>query len=153
MLCLDSPAPKRALIPQVLCCIALLPCPHNSTGPCTNQRWFSASCQCFTPKLSLTFWRAFIFLVFYLFIHERQREAEIQAEGEAGSMQGARRGTQSPFSRFTPWAEGGAKLLSHPRLPSGELLKDVCCVLAAASYLTDMYLNIINFCLEDLTLR
>ena len=32
---------------------------------------------------------------FYLFIHERhkEREADTQAEGEAGSMQGARRGT------------------------------------------------------------
>ena len=40
------------------------------------------------------------------------REAETQAEGEAGSMQGARRGTQSWF--FRPWAEGGAKPLSHP---------------------------------------
>ena len=32
---------------------------------------------------------------FYLFTHERhtQREAEIEAEGEAGSMQGARCGT------------------------------------------------------------
>ena len=43
----------------------------------------------------------FIFLRFYLFIHERQRErdrerereVETQAEGEAGSMQGARHGT------------------------------------------------------------
>ena len=35
----------------------------------------------------------FFFLRFYLFIHERQREAETQAEGEAGSMQGAQRGT------------------------------------------------------------
>ena len=35
------------------------------------------------------------FLRFYLFIHERhtQREAETQAEGEAGSMQGALHGT------------------------------------------------------------
>ena len=32
----------------------------------------------------------FFFLRFYLFIHERQRVAETQAEGEAGSMQGAR---------------------------------------------------------------
>ena len=40
--------------------------------------------------------KGFIFLRFYLFIHERQRErereAETQAEGEAGSMQGARPG-------------------------------------------------------------
>ncbi|CAK7306224.1 hypothetical protein VULLAG_LOCUS12398 [Vulpes lagopus] len=34
---------------------------------------------------------------------ERGRD---QAEGEAGSMQGARRGTQSRASRVTPWAEG-----------------------------------------------
>ena len=61
------------------------------------------------------------FLRFYLFIHERQRErereAEIQAEGEAGSMQGAQRGTRSWDSRITPWAEGGAKPLSHLGCP------------------------------------
>ena len=51
----------------------------------------------------------------FLFIHERhtQREAETQAEGEAGSMQGARCGTWSWVSRIMPWAEGGAKPLSH----------------------------------------
>ena len=32
------------------------------------------------------------FLRFFKFIHERLREAETQAEGEAGSMQGARHG-------------------------------------------------------------
>ena len=37
---------------------------------------------------------------------EREREAETQAEGEAGSMQGARCGTQSRDSRITPWAKG-----------------------------------------------
>ena len=46
---------------------------------------------------------------------ERQRErvAETQAEGEAGSMQGAQRGTRSQVSRITPQAEGGTKPLSH----------------------------------------
>ena len=44
---------------------------------------------------------------------EREREAETQAEGEAGYMQGARRGTRSRDSRITPWAEGGTKQLSH----------------------------------------
>ena len=36
-----------------------------------------------------------LFLRFYLIIHERhrEREAETKAEGEAGSMQGAQRGT------------------------------------------------------------
>ena len=36
----------------------------------------------------------------------REREAETQAEGEAGSMQGARHGTQSRDSRIMPWTEG-----------------------------------------------
>ena len=44
---------------------------------------------------------------------ERETETETQAEGEAGSMQGARRGTQSQVSRIVPWAEGGANPLSH----------------------------------------
>ena len=48
---------------------------------------------------------------------ERERGAETQAEGEAGSMQGAQRGTGSQVSRIRPWAEGGAKLLSHPGRP------------------------------------
>ena len=48
---------------------------------------------------------------------EREGEAETQAEGEAGSMQGARRGTQSQVSRIRPWAEGGAKPLSHLGCP------------------------------------
>ena len=48
---------------------------------------------------------------------EREREAETQAEGKAGSMQGARHGTQSWVSRIMPWAEGGAKLLSHLGCP------------------------------------
>ena len=34
----------------------------------------------------------------YLFMRDTEREAEIQAEGEAGSLRGARRGTQSQDS-------------------------------------------------------
>ena len=52
---------------------------------------------------------------------QREREAESQAEGEAGSMQGAWRGTLSLDSGITPWAEGGAQPLSHPK----SLLDDV----------------------------
>ena len=48
---------------------------------------------------------------------ERERGAETQAEGEARSMQRARRGTRSYVSRITPWAEGDAKPLSHPGCP------------------------------------
>ena len=58
---------------------------------------------------------------------EREREAETQAEGEAGSMQGADAeldpGSASRVSRITPWAEGGAKLLSHPGCPYLDFLK------------------------------
>ena len=53
----------------------------------------------------------------YLFLRDTQREAKTQAEGEAGSMQGARHGTPSQVSRIMPWAEGGAKPPSHPGLP------------------------------------
>ena len=41
----------------------------------------------------------------------RHTEAETQAEGEAGSMQVARRGTLSRVSRIRPRAAGGAKPL------------------------------------------
>ena len=49
----------------------------------------------------------------------RERDAEIQAEGEAGSMQGARHGTRSWDSRIRPWAKGDAKPLSHQGCPYG----------------------------------
>ena len=48
------------------------------------------------------------------------REAETQTEGEAGPMQGARRGTQSRVSRIMPQASGGAKPLSHQGCPNYE---------------------------------
>ena len=47
-------------------------------------------------------------------MRDTEREAEMQPEGKAGSMQGARCGTRS---RIMPWAEGGAKLLRHPGCP------------------------------------
>ena len=53
---------------------------------------------------------------------EREREAETQAEGEAGSMQGAQRGTGSWVSRVRPRAEGSTKPLSHPGCPNQVLL-------------------------------
>ena len=70
--------------------------------------------------MSLFFFKMFI----YLCIHERHRErGRDPAEGEAGSMQGAGRGTRSQDSRITPWAEGGAKPLSHPGCPTKLFLK------------------------------
>ena len=53
---------------------------------------------------------------------DRAREAETQAEGEAGSMPEAPCGTQSRVSRVTPWAEGSAKPMSHPGCPAGSLM-------------------------------
>ena len=53
---------------------------------------------------------------------QREREAETQAEGEAGSMQGARHGTQSWVPRIMPWVEGGVKPLSHWGCPLDGIL-------------------------------
>ena len=53
-----------------------------------------------------------------------EREAETQAEGEAGSMLGARHRTRSWVSRVTSWAEGGTKLLSHPGCPKIQILEE-----------------------------
>ena len=65
-----------------------------------------------------------LYFLFYLFIHEKQREREREreAEGEAGSMQGAQRVTLYRVSRIMPWAEGGAKPLSHPGCPLSALI-------------------------------
>ena len=50
-------------------------------------------------------------------MRDTEREAETQAEGEAGSMQGARCGTWSRVSGIMPWAEGYTKPLSHQGCP------------------------------------
>ena len=47
----------------------------------------------------------------------RDTEAETQAEGETGSMQGVRRGTPSRVSRIMPWAEGRRQTAEPPRDP------------------------------------
>ena len=52
-----------------------------------------------------------------MLLRDTEREAETQAEGTAGSMQGARRRTRSEVSRIMPWAEGSAKQLSHLGCP------------------------------------
>ena len=51
---------------------------------------------------------------------EREKEkwgAETQAEGEAGSMQGARLGTRSWVFRITPGAKGRRQTTAPPRDP------------------------------------
>ena len=54
---------------------------------------------------------------------EREREAETQAEGEAGSTQGARGGTRFWVSRVTPWAEGRRSTTEQPGCPDGGILE------------------------------
>ena len=55
---------------------------------------------------------------------ERERErGKTQAEGEAGPMQGAPRGTQSRVSRIMPQAEGRRQIAAPPRDPKILLIK------------------------------
>ena len=72
---------------------------------------------------------------FYLFIHERHREAETQAEGEAGPMQGARCGTWSWDSRITPWAKGRHQTTQPPRVP-------IFCFLKRKIVLPSLFFNL-----------
>ena len=51
-------------------------------------------------------------------MRDTQREAETQAEGEAGSLQGAPCGTRSQVSRIAPWAKGRRETAAPPRDPS-----------------------------------
>ena len=48
---------------------------------------------------------------------ERERGAETQAEGEAGSTKGAQSGTRSQDPRITSWAEGRRSTAEPPRHP------------------------------------
>ena len=50
-------------------------------------------------------------------MRHREREAETQAEGEEGSMQGARHGTRSQDSRIAPLAKGRGQTTEPPRDP------------------------------------
>ena len=50
-------------------------------------------------------------------MEDTEKEAETQAEEEAGSMRGAQHRTRSWVSRIRPWAEGSTELLSHPGCP------------------------------------
>ena len=91
--------------------------------------------QMFTFKISQFFFKDFI----YLFMRDR----EIQAEGEAGSMQGACRGTRSQLFRIRPWAAGSAKPLSHLGCPklSRFLKVDIKCTTNRKKKLTNIIKN------------
>ena len=57
-----------------------------------------------------------------LFMRDTGREAETQAEGEAGSLWGARCGTRSQEPRITPWAKGRRSTTELPRFPLSYIL-------------------------------
>ena len=50
-------------------------------------------------------------------MRDTEGEAETQAERKAGSLWGARWGTQSQDPGVTPWAEGKPQPLSHLGVP------------------------------------
>ena len=52
------------------------------------------------------------------------REAETQAEGEAGSMPGAPRGTRSWDPRIMPWAIGRRETTEPPGIPKMDRFND-----------------------------
>ena len=58
---------------------------------------------------------------FYLLIHDREREAETQAEGEAGSILGARCRTRSWDWRIAPWTKGRRLTAEPPRDPNSSV--------------------------------
>ena len=67
----------------------------------------------------------FFFKIFNFFIHERQREAETQAEGEAGSLWGARCGLDPGIPGSWPEPKTDARPLSHPGVPVLGILQEV----------------------------
>ena len=55
-------------------------------------------------------------------MRDTERDAETQAEGEGGSMQGARHGSRSRDSRIMPWAKGRHQTTEPPRDPQNHHL-------------------------------
>ena len=68
-------------------------------------------------NLSITFKKKFIDFI-YLFMRDTHREAETQAEGEAGPLQGAQSRTRSQDPRITTRAQGRHSTTKPPRRPS-----------------------------------
>ena len=56
------------------------------------------------------------------------READTQAEAEAGSLRGVPCGTRSRDPRITPWAEGRPQPLSHSGIPNFDYYPSDRCI-------------------------
>ena len=108
--------------------------PHPPpSSPSTTPSSFPRVRSLYVLSPFLIFFLIYFLLVFNLLTYritpsaerererEREREAVTQAEGEAGSMQGARCWTRSRDSRIMPWPMAGAKPLSHPGIPHKDL--------------------------------
>ena len=71
-----------------------------------------------TALVEYVWFLLYFFKDLFIYDRHREREAETQEEGEAGSMPGVRCGTRG--SR--PGRKAGAKPLSHPGIPSNKNL-------------------------------
>ena len=63
------------------------------------------------------FWGVFFFKIFYVFMRDPEREAETQAEGEAGSLWGPDAGLDPRTPGSHPGLKADAQPLSHPGAP------------------------------------
>ena len=74
----------------------------------------------------LKFYFILFLKIFNLFIHEKnsEREAEIQAEGEAGSMREPDVGLDPGTLGSHPEPKAEAQLLSHPGVPTSNFQVD-----------------------------
>ena len=73
-------------------------------------------------------------------------DLEREAEGEAGSMQGARRGLDPGTPGSRPGPEAGAKPLSNPGIPSCGFLKRI----SIFAYVAHLFLPALYFIHESI---
>ena len=85
-------------------------------------------------KLATLSQRRIFFFKIYLFMRDTQREAEIQTEGEAGSMQEPDAGLNPWTPRSHPEQKAHAQLLNHPGVPQRRSFKYIRLLGGAAEF-------------------
>ena len=98
----------------------------QSHCPCRRGHQRSTTLQGCRVLVWLAFFLSsfFFYLDFiYLFMRDTEKEAETQAEGEAGSLRGPRCGTRSQDPGITPWTEGRCSTAEPPERPRTMPLK------------------------------